>query len=195
MNRELWEHQAVALDNLRQSNGQREIIAGGRRFRQIEGFPRYMVSENGDVFSRIRATRFLRACLNPAGYPYVSLMEDDAGAKGIKICVHILVARAFIPNPLDLPCVNHKNGIKVDVFYKNLEWSTYSANNIHAMDTGLNWNVGATHYAAKIDEDTVRYVRALVASGLMHQEVADRFGLKRKHVTKIVNRKIWARVP
>ena len=197
MKTELYPIQVQLMDNIRATvrawDGQGELITQGRRFRQVEGFPRYLISDHGDVFSRIRAMRFLAATIGSHGYSYVSLMADGS-SKGAKICLHILVARAFVPNPHDLPCVNHKNGISRPMSSENLEWMTYSENNIHAMDTGLNWNVGDTHYAAKINENVVRQVRALVSSGLMHHEVAEQFGLKRKHVTKIVNRQIWARV-
>lgn len=70
--------------------------------------------------------------------------------------IHRLVAEAFLPNPLNLPCVNHKNGIKTDNTVENLEWCTYEHNNRHARESGL-WHPskGEIVGTAKVSEKDV----------------------------------------
>lgn len=68
------------------------------------------------------------------GYMVVNLRRDGTSYVAF---VHILVATAFIPNPYEYPMVNHKNGDKADNCVENLEWTTYSYNNIHALYNNL----------------------------------------------------------
>jgi hypothetical protein len=86
---------------------------------------------------------FLLKCAikKSTGYPTVCLTKEK---KEYSITVHRLVALAFIPNPKNKPQVNHIDGIKENVFFKNLEWATSKENNEHAYKTGLNHS-GSAH--------------------------------------------------
>lgn len=93
----------------------------------------YEVSNTGYVRS-IRKNRLIECCLSTKGYRRVCLCKGDA--RNFK-SVHRLVAEAFIPNPDNLPQVNHKDGNKFNNNVENLEWCNNSQNQKHAYDNGL----------------------------------------------------------
>lgn len=68
------------------------------------------------------------------GYARVSLYFNNESKL---VGVHRIVAQAFIPNPNNLPQVNHKNGDKADNRAENLEWVTNTQNIRHSIDAGL----------------------------------------------------------
>lgn len=71
------------------------------------------------------------------GYAMVNLNKN----KKLEVkYVHRLVAEHFLPNPNNLPCVNHIDGVKCNNYIKNLEWCTYSRNNLHALSNNLRKN-------------------------------------------------------
>lgn len=68
------------------------------------------------------------------GYIYVNLQVNG---RSKKFYIHRMVAEAFIPNPDNLPEVNHDNGNKEDCSVENLYWATRAENMEHARRTGL----------------------------------------------------------
>lgn len=69
--------------------------------------------------------KHLKQRLDKDGYKIIS-------AKKTTVRVHRLVAEAFIPNPNNLPVVNHKDNVKGNNDASNLEWATISYNTSHA---------------------------------------------------------------
>lgn len=104
------------------------------RWKCYKGFSRYLISNKGRVYDTLKEVPVARTP-NEEGYLKVTLRGDDGKRKGFS--VHRLVALCFISNPKNLPEVNHKDGIKLNCHYKNLEWVTHAENIQHAWDTGL----------------------------------------------------------
>lgn len=88
-----------------------------------------------------RPEKILVSQYNHKGYLHNQLRYyDNSKTKycSKSVLIHRLVAQAFIgPPPKGKPQVNHKNGIKDDNYYKNLEWCDNSENQEHARETGL----------------------------------------------------------
>lgn len=105
-------------------------------WKPVKGFEDiYAVSNRGNV-KRIdgKYNKYIRS--SKVGKGYLRVMLRRPGSR-TQLYIHRIVAESFIPNPNDLPCVNHKDGNKQNNHVENLEWCTYSANSQHAWDNGL----------------------------------------------------------
>lgn len=100
-------------------------------WRQIRGFPDYMISNLGRVKSLSRDYKYgshddmILSPTDRRGYFRVTLFQN--GKRHYK-AVHRLVAESFISNPNNLPCVNHKDENRINNRVDNLEWCTHKYN-------------------------------------------------------------------
>lgn len=96
-------------------------------WKDIKGYEElYQVSDLGRVRSfKSGKWQTLKNRLTPRGYYLVTLYKDG---KATNKWVHKLVAQAFIPNPDNLPQVNHKDEDKLNNAASNLEWCTAKYN-------------------------------------------------------------------
>lgn len=116
-------------------------------WKTIDGFNGYDVSNLGRVRSKERIITIHRksrtytrrqneAILTPSvdkdGYFYVTLY-DNKSHKGVHFRISRLVAKAFIPNPDNLPQVNHKDLNRKNNSFRNLEWCD-NVYNVNYMD-------------------------------------------------------------
>jgi len=92
----------------------------------------YIITKDGNVFSLKKNYygRQLSRQESKDGYFRVKIDGNYVG-------LHRLLAEAFLPNPLNLEQVNHKDGNKKNNALSNLEWVTQQENLKHAMENGL----------------------------------------------------------
>ena len=90
--------------------------------RRIEGFEDYLVCDNGDVYLRPGKSANRN---DKQEHLHVVLCKDG---KATKKYVHRLVAEAFVPNPDNLPVVDHIDNDPTNNDYRNLQWCTHSFN-------------------------------------------------------------------
>ena len=173
-------------------------------WRNIPGYEGvYQVSNDGQVkslkrivdYGHLKVTRnerLLKIITDKDGYKIVGLNKD---AKQRLFKVHRLVAMAFIPNPEALPLVNHINGVKDDNRPENLEWATNAQNIQHAYDNGLAKAVsGEKCGASKFSENDIKTMRELAEKGMMHKDIAKKFGVRKRGIHNIITRKSWKQV-
>lgn len=98
-------------------------------WKTITDYPNYQVSNYGNV-KNIRFNRILKCTITPYGYKVCSLGKNKFYKPYF---VHRLVASAFVDNPNNYPCVNHKDENKLNNNSNNLEWCTQTYNHNYAI--------------------------------------------------------------
>ena len=76
------------------------------------------------------SNKILKPAKKNNGYLYCQLSKDNKTSPKM---IHRLVAEAFIENNDHKPTVNHKDGNRENNKVDNLEWATYTENNMHSL--------------------------------------------------------------
>jgi hypothetical protein len=158
----------------------------------------YLVSDLGRIIRSERITTsnrpLKRKVLNPSktstGY-----LEVCLSIKGVKknYRVHRLVAKAFLENKENKPCVNHKNSIRSDNRAVNLEWVTVKENNIHAFEKGNgNTKKGNESNLSKLNSRQVMKIyKDLNYTSKLQKDIAIEYNVTRQLISKIKTKKAW----
>jgi hypothetical protein len=117
------------------------------KWKQVEGFERYIVSNTGRVISTLRSrTKELKPQQDAVGYLHYRLYPEDErlgsygpgrGKRPKLFKAHKLVLETFSPTLDTALEVNHKDGDKHNNHITNLEWVTRRQNIQHSWDLGM----------------------------------------------------------
>ena len=95
-----------------------------KEWKPVVGHEGYEVSDCGEI-KNTKTNRLLKSSLDTGGYEKVMLYNNG---KRYSKSIHILVAKAFIPNPENKPCVDHIDTIRTNNAVTNLRWVTHKEN-------------------------------------------------------------------
>lgn len=166
------------------------------QWRSVPGFEGwYEVSDAGRVRSLPRRAIHRKSTIAVAGRIMVPVPQTRGGYLAVIICrngqmkrerIHRLVAAAFIgPCPPGLQ-VNHIDGNSTNNRPANLEYVTPLENSRHAAEVLDRFPRGESHYHAKLTIAKITEAKALYASGLTCQRIADRFGVNRRTIGRAI---------
>ena len=159
---------------------------------------RYLVSNYGDLYS-LYTSKFLRPQYDKDGYNKIEL-ATDYGHK--KVFVHRAVAYTYVdnPNPEEFNIVNHKDGIKSNNYYQNLEHCTEDYNRQHAIEHNLTC-YGERSQSSKFSQNDVIAICKLFEQGYTPVDIKNSYhidGMSSKAVydfaRNVYNKRTWTRV-
>lgn len=152
----------------------------------------YSISDHGIVVSRhYDKGKTMTQHVTKKGYMRVAIYNDQGTQK--HCFVHKLVATVYIPNPNNLPQINHEDGNKKNNFMDNLKWCTGSQNLHHAYDMGLKVPYrGEKHPSAKLTWDQVNEIRRMYKTGTSSfKKLSIQFNVCRPNIESIIKNKSW----
>jgi hypothetical protein len=159
-----------------------------KNYRIIEGYEDYVVYNDGTIFS-------LKSKIN------MSLQKDTNGRLMVKLCngkddtklhsISRLVAKHFIPNPVNKPEVNHIDGNVENNRIENLEWVNPKENIQHKIHQLGKDHRGSKNGMAKLKLEQVEKVKELYNSGYKQKEIGKMFNISQGKISDIINGKSY----
>lgn len=163
-------------------------------WRAIPGWPEYEASTDGEIRNvaarrGTRMGRLLKQRLSSNGYLMVTL-----SGQGVRktLTVHRLILETFAGSPPDAhaQCA-HGDGSRQNNRAENLRWVTARENSDDARRHGR-LSCGERNGSAKLTADAVTEIRTLRAGGMLHKQIAARFGVARSVVSRVLSGARWA---
>lgn len=139
---------------------------------QVRSLGRIIMRSNGR--SQTFHPKVMKPYPSDWGYLKTCLTRDSEYKR--HIFIHRIVAIEFIPNPDNLPEVNHMDGVKTNNVWTNLEWCTNDKNLEHAYVTGL----------ARYTPKDVREQVLALAGTASQESIGQQVGIDQTTVSRII---------
>lgn len=147
---------------------------------------------------RVIMTKEIIKPIVSCGYHLVSLFTKRNTPRRYQ--VHRIVANMFLFQPEGKDFVNHKNGVRDDNNYQNLEWCTHKENVEHAINTGLyKKGDGRVNGNAKLTKKQVHEICKLMCQDIPYREILRMVRLPETEkmlaiLTKIRTKDLWTEI-
>lgn len=149
----------------------------------------YEIFENGEIFGLKRGKISQRK--NKDGYMEVTLGTSENRHSRVK--VHRVIADAFIPNPNNLPEVNHKDYDRSNNRSENLEWCSHLDNIKYSSTKGRfkNTKSGENNGRSKLTTSIVSKIREEYNNNTKISVLSKKYGIPYSTIFNIVHNKTW----
>ena len=154
------------------------------KYELLIGCGLYEIKDDGTIII-LKTGKTAKLLLNKKGYLVLSRFRKSFTG-------HRLVASKFIPNPKNLPEINHKDGDKTNNHRDNLEWCTAKENKKHAMDNGL-FKIfkGDSNGNSKLESKEVKKIKELLENKTMlNKDIAKLFNISPSTISAIKHKKL-----
>lgn len=161
---------------------EKKIISGVLVARSTR-WPNYGVSKCGRAFRWDTEKEMKVGMLTAGDYPVFRVSHQ---CKASWACIHYAIVECWVsnPNPELFVEVNHKNGDKLDYSFNNLEWTTKSQNQRHALETGLRGR-GSDLWNAGLIDELVHVICQELQDGCFPKDLAKKHGVSDHIIRKL----------
>jgi hypothetical protein len=158
------------------------------QYKKIKGYSHYRIYKNGRIYSEF-INRYITPTEDSSHYLQNTLVDDNGNRKTIK--THRLVAIAFLPNPENLPDVNHKDFNRRNNNVENLEWCTEKYNTQYTSKYNLDINKESYMKLSPLTEEHVLLIPTLLNYGFSVKLISRLYRVGHITIRNIVSGKTW----
>lgn len=154
------------------------------QYKKIKGYSHYRIYKNGRIYSEF-INRYITPTEDSSHYLQNTLVDDNGNRKTIK--THRLVAIAFLPNPENLPDVNHKDFNRRNNNVENLEWCIEKYNTQYTSK----YNKESYMKLSPLTEEHVLLIPTLLNYGFSVKLISRLYRVGHITIRNIVSGKTW----